>query len=171
MKRISLIILGGMALVLLVSAYGQTPTQQTNRNTQVQQTTQAGQVQKTERDTSLTPALRTEYVQLIKSRSSKAAIQDWARKHKLKIVSLKDYDILVPEQPPSRQPEEVGACDATKCPIADATVQLKDRLGRDLGVQFLKCKAGSCKWVKDNDGRYMRLCGSWKCENEGRLIQ
>ena len=167
MRRISLIILAALALTVLVSAYSQTPTQQTNRNVQVQQTSQA---QGTDRDGLITPAMKKEYLQLLKSRSSKAAVQDWARKYKLRIVHLKEYDILVPEQPPTREPEEVGACDATKCPIAVAYMTLKNRLGEILGEQEIKCKAGSCKWIKDLQGRYLRLCGSWKCENVGPLL-
>ena len=171
MKRISLIILATLALVLLVSAYGQTTTSQTNRNTQVQQADRGTPTQQMKRDTLITPEMQREYVQLIKSRSGKAAVQAWARKHKLEVVSLKGYDILVPERPPTRdQPEEVGACDATKCPIAVGTVELKDRLGKYLGLQFLKCTAGGCTWVKDSNGRYLRLCGKWKCENDGPRI-
>src|SRR3989442_9077185 len=110
MKRISLIILGGLALVLLVSAYGQTPTMQTNQNTQIQQTTQG---QQTKRDSSFTPAMRSEYLQLMKSRAGEAAVRSWARKYKLEIVHLKEYDILVPQQPPTlpSNPKQASVCD------------------------------------------------------------
>ena len=65
MKPISLIILAALALTVLVSAYSQTPTQQTNRNVQVQQTSQA---QRTDRDGLITPAMQKEYLQLVKLR-------------------------------------------------------------------------------------------------------
>lgn len=162
MKRISLIILGGLALVLLVSAYAQTPTQQTSVSTQAQQT---------KRDRVLTPDMQREYVQLIKSRSSEEDVQSWARKHKLQIVHLKEYDILVPEQPPRTNPEEVGACDYKQCPKAGGGYDVKNTNGKVVGYQPTTCTASSCNWVKNpTTGTWNRMCGGWKCEDAGGVI-
>jgi hypothetical protein len=115
----------------------------------------------------LTPALRGEYKQLVKSKAGESAVRAWARKHKLEIVSLKGYNIqVIPEQPQVSEPEAAQACDAKKCPLSEGSVEVYNRLGVYIGTQFIKCKAGSCKWVKNPaTGRWQRVCGNWKCEN------
>jgi hypothetical protein len=159
MKRISLIILGGLALVLLVSAYAQTPTQRTTPSTQAQQT---------KIDAVLTPDMQKEYVQLTKSRAREADVRSWARRHKLEIVSLKGYDIVViPEQPPHRgSPEEASNCDAKKCPKVTGAYGVANTLGALVGWQSTSCTAKSCTWRWDQYFKsWTRICGDWKCEN------
>jgi hypothetical protein len=123
------------------------------------------------REVTLTTAQRQEYLQQVRSRSSKTAIAAWARKHKLRIISLKDYDIVIPDQGfehPTIQ--EASNCDATKCPVATGSYGITNTLGKITGYQAVRCTAKSCKWIKDSQGRNQRICGDWKCENEGPPI-
>jgi hypothetical protein len=157
MKRITMILIATLALALLVYAQSRT-TVQTIGSKQAAQPA-SGNV--------LTPAMRDEYKQLVKSKAGESAVRAWAGKHKLEIVSLKGYDIkVIPEQPQVNQLEAAQACDAKKCPIAEGSLEVHNRLGVYLGTQFITCKAGSCTWVRDpKTGRFKRICGNWRCEN------
>lgn len=149
MKRIVLFGVGSLFLIALV-AFSQTPPLRS-------------------RELKLTTAQRQEYLQLVRSRSGETAIKAWARKHKLRIISLKDYDIVIPE-PGFEPPEAAGACDASKCPVATGSYSITNTLGKITGWQAVRCTAKSCKWVKDSQGRNQRICADWKCENEGPPI-
>lgn len=167
MKRISMVI--ALALALLVSTYSQTPQSEAGSFATTQDQTKAQE--QTKRGALLTPAMREEYTGLVKSDAGEAAVRAWARKHKLEIVSLKGYDILViPEQGPQNPTvQEAANCDAKKCPTADGTSSVFNTLNQHVGFQVIKCKATSCKWVKDINGRWQRFCGGWKCENDGGI--
>jgi hypothetical protein len=123
------------------------------------------------REFKLTAAQRQEYQQLVKSGSGKTAIEAWARKHKLRIVSLKDYDIVVIPEPGFERPtvQEASNCDPKNCPAATGSTTIVNTLGKVLGIQNVKCKASTCKWVKDAQGRNQRICGGRKCENDGPI--
>ena len=151
MKRISLIILTVLALALLVLAQRQTSPSKTFK---------------------LTTAQQQEYVKLVKSNLGKSAVETWARRHKLQIVSLKNYDIIVIPEQGFQNPtiQEASNCDATKCPVATGSYSITNTLGRITGYQAVRCTAKSCKWIKDSQGRNQRICGDWKCENEGPPI-
>jgi len=151
MKRIYLFGVGSLLLIALV-AYSQTPPLRS-------------------RDSKLTTAQRQEYLQLIKSRSGETAIKTWARKNKLRIISLEDYDIVIPE-PGFERPtiQEASSCDASKCPVATGSYSITNTLGKITGWQGVRCTAKSCKWIKDSQGRNQRICADWKCENEGPPI-
>jgi len=119
----------------------------------------------------LTTTQQREYLQLVKSKSGKTAMEAWARKHKLRIVSLKNYDVVIPE-PGFERPtiQETSSCDATKCPVATGSYGITNTQGKITGWQAVNCTAKSCKWIKDSQGRYQRICADWKCENEGPPI-
>lgn len=162
MKRITMILIATLTLALLVYAQSRTTVQ----TTRIKQTAQPAS------GTVLTPAMRDEYKQLVKSNAGESGVRAWARKHKLEIVRLKGYDILViPEQPQVNQIAAAQACDAKKCPIAEGSIGVINRLGKVLGIQDISCQAGSCKWVRNpTTGNWMRQCGNWKCENVGNII-
>ncbi len=162
MKRITMILIATLTLALLVYAQSRPPVQTTESKQAAQRA--SGNV--------LTPAMRDEYKQLVKSKAGESALRDWARKHKLEIVSLKGYNIqVIPEQPQVSEPEAAHACDSKKCPKAGGTVDVYNRLGVYLGLQFVKCTAGSCTWVKNpTTGNWQRVCGNWKCENDGAIM-
>jgi hypothetical protein len=117
--------------------------------------------------------MRDEYKQLRKSEAGESGVRAWARKHKLEIVSLKGYDILViPEQAPVNEPPAVSKCDARKCPVADLTYGVKNYGGKIVGMQWQTCTAGSCKLVRDPvTGGWKRNCGDWKCKDVGSLVR
>jgi hypothetical protein len=152
MKRKHFFGICGLLLIALVGAYSQKP-------------------QTSSREVKLTTAQQKEYQQLVRSRAGKTAIETWARKHKLRIISLKDYDIVIPE-PAFEHPniQEASNCDATRCPVATGSYSITNTLGKITGYQAVRCTAKSCKWIKDSQGRYQRICGDWKCENEGPPI-
>lgn len=163
MKRISLTILSGLVLVLLVSAYAQTPTQRISPSTQAQQT---------KIEAVLTPDMQREYAELVKSRSREADVRSWARRNKLEIVSLKGYDIVViPEQPPHRTgPEEVSNCNPKYCGSVSGVNPVTNTLGAIVGFQAMTCTARSCKFVWNKQLKsYTRICGGWNCQTVGSI--
>jgi hypothetical protein len=161
MKRITMILLATLSLAWLVYAQSQNSFKLVE-SALTTQTISKG---------AMTSAAREDYVKLVKARASESAIKDWARKNKLVIASLKSYDIIVvPEQSPVTDAVAAAAYDATKCPTADGLYPIKNTLGQTIGAQNLLCKASSCSWVKDEQGRWNRICGGWKCENTGKIM-
>ena len=129
MKRITMILIATLVLALLVYAQSRTPVQ-------APETRQAARPASGK---TLTPAMRDEYKQLRKSEAGESGVRAWARKHKLEIVSLKGYDILViPEQAPVNEPPAVSKCDARKCPVADLTYGVKNYGGKIVGMIALQ---------------------------------
>lgn len=163
MKRITMILIATLALALLVYAQSRTPVQ----------TPESRQAARPASGKALTPAMRDGYMQLIKSGAGESGVRAWARKHKLEIVRLKGYDILViPEQAPVNESPFATKCDATKCQEASGTSWVNNTHGQIVGYQNLTCIAKSCKWVKDPlTGGYRRMCGDWKCKNDGSVFR
>lgn len=168
MRRLilTLAVLSFSALPTHVAAQGPTPP------TAPQPTEKTAQQQES-RGSLLTPAMRKEYAELVKSNSGEAAVRAWARRHKLEIVSLKAYDIMViPEQSPQDPPEQelfAGSCDPKKCDTASGISNVKNLKGQIVGFVVVKCTAGSCKWVKDANGKWQRRCGDWSCNSDGPI--
>jgi hypothetical protein len=120
-----------------------------------------------------TPAIRNEYVGLVKANRGEAAVRAWASKHKLEIVSLKGYDIMVIPGQGIQSPttaEAAGSCDATKCPTAKGGYAVANTAGQGVGWRGITCTATSCYWTKDALGRWNRICGDWKCKDDGSVI-
>lgn len=162
MKRITMIFMATLTLALLVYTQSRTTISPLMKAQAAQES----------RDTPVTPAMWKEYEQLLKAKSGEASVRSWARRHKLEIVSLKGYDFqVIPEQRPTADPgpQEISACDAKKCPTANAAYTVTNTLGQMVGYQYMKCAAGSCKWVKDSQGRWNRICGNWKCTDGQRV--
>lgn len=162
MKRITMILLATLMFALLVYTQSRTTITPLMK-------AQAAQASRTD---PVTPAMWKEYEQLLRSKSGEASVRSWATRNKLQIVSLKGYDVqVIPEQRPTTDPgpQEIGACDAKKCPTANAAYPVKNSLGQDVGYQYMTCTAGSCKWVKDSQGRWNRICGNWKCSDGKRV--
>jgi hypothetical protein len=160
MKRISIVI--AMVLALLVSTYSQTPRSKAPGSS-------APQLQKDQGDW-FTPTMRKELMELVKSRSGEAAVRAWARRHKLEIVRLKGYDILViPEQ--AAVEKTGGACDATKCPTAYGSYPVHNTLGQAVGTQAITCQAKNCTWIWNDEKKgWNRICGDWQCKNVGSVF-
>jgi hypothetical protein len=147
-----------LALALLVCAYSQTP-------------------QSRPRAFKLTTAQQQEYAKLVESKSGKTAVEAWARKHKLEIVSLKGYSItVIPEQEPQypTDPERAAACDPKLCPTAGGVATVVDAGGKLVGVQTKTCKASKCElvWVEIGGKRVqIRKCSGWTCVAEGPIYR
>lgn len=155
MKRSHLLAACGSVLIGLAVTYSQTPESKL-------------------KPFKLTTAQHQEYLQLVKSDSGKAAVEAWARRNKLQILSFKAYSIMViPKTDLGDHTvptvEEAAKCDPKNCPVATGTQAIVNSQGKILGAQTISCKAGSCKWIKDSQGRWNRICGSWKCENSGPI--
>ncbi len=152
MKRTSVVAVCALMLSALILALGQAPQR---------------------KKFSLTDAQQQEYVQLVRSNSGKTAIEAWAHKHKLQIVSLKGYDIVViPEQPPtpSSNPEEVSACDVTKCGLVSGVANISNTKGVIVGFQAMTCKATRCHFVwNDKLKSYTRICTDYRCATVGDI--
>jgi hypothetical protein len=157
MKRITMILIATLTLALLIYAQSLPPVPTTTSKQAAQPT--SGSV--------LTSALRNEYVQLRKSNAGEPAVRAWVKKHKLEIVSLKGYDIMVIPEQATQTPtvQEANSCDPKKCPAASGSYGVFNTRNQYLGEQFFTCKANTCKWVKDSQGRWNRICGGWKCNN------
>lgn len=161
MKRITMIFLATMTFALLLYTQNRTTISPLMK----------AQAAQASRDAPVTTAMWKEYEQLLKSKSGEASVRSWARRNKLQIVSQKGYEVtVIPEQRPTTDPgpQELGACDARKCPTANAAYPVTNSLGQMVGYQYMKCTAGSCKWVKDSEGRWNRICGNWKCSDSKR---
>ena len=160
MKRIT--IATTLTFALLFCAYAQKPAKVVDP-------------QRAESAPSISSVAWDEYTKIVRSKQGEAAIKAWARKHKLEIVSLKGYDIVVAA--PDRQEitddlQRLG-CSVSTCPTASGYVVVMDKFNpkKEVGTQRLTCKATTCKFEYNKDlKRYIRRCGGYKCTTTGSVI-
>jgi hypothetical protein len=115
----------------------------------------------------LTTAMRDEYVKLAKAKASEAAVQDWARKNDLVILSKNGYDIVVIRKqaaPPGTSADTVVA--PNQYPPGAGFVEIKNSQKIATGIRGVLCPMKKCSWRQDG----IMVCIPGYCSNTGMTV-
>lgn len=163
MKRNSLITLVALALMTVLITAGSRISVTTLAGASAAQTS-GGEV--------LTSTMRDEYVRLAKAKAPESAVKDWAKKHKLEIISLKGFDIVViRQQIAPKGTRATDVLDPKQYPKGAGFIEMKTSQGLATGLQSTFCPMKKCFWRSDPVGGVILVClppGS--CSNTGPFI-